>query len=119
MVTVEGFGGSSSGTANATQAPLGTVKCLSNTRVIQLSFHTSVEELNCSAWTHANRVRRAVAGEIGGREFKIVPLVAVDAVLADRGIDDWNKLISVKIVILGVFPSVLRRARVKGFPARC
>ena len=31
-----------------------------------------------------------------GREFEIVPLVAVDAVLADRKIDDWDELIAVK-----------------------
>jgi hypothetical protein len=53
---------------------------------LSLSFHKSQEELNRSAWTHANRVRRSVSGEIGGREFEIVPLVAVDAMLADRGI---------------------------------
>lgn len=62
---------------------------------LPLSFHKSSEELNRAAWTHANRVRRSVSGEIGGREFEIVPLVAVDAVLADRGIDNWNKLMSV------------------------
>lgn len=61
-----------------------------------LSFHKSEEELDRAAWTHANRVRRSVSGEIGAREFEIVSLVAVDAVLADRGIDDWNKLMSVK-----------------------
>ena len=37
------------------------------------SFHKSPEELNRSAWTHANRVRRSVSGEIGGSEFEIVP----------------------------------------------
>jgi hypothetical protein len=37
-----------------------------------------------------------------GREFEIVPLVAVDAVLADRKIDDWDELIAVK-------PEQLRR----------
>jgi hypothetical protein len=68
---------------------------------ISLSFRKSDEELNRSAWTHANRVRRSVSGEIGGREFEIVPLVAVDAVLADRKIDDWNKLMSVKPEQLG------------------
>jgi hypothetical protein len=62
---------------------------------ISLSFRKSEEELNRSAWTHSNRMQRPVSGEIGGREFFIVPLVAIDAVLADRGIDDWNKLMSV------------------------
>jgi len=68
---------------------------------IPLSYRKSDEELNRAAWTHANRVRRAVSGEIGGREFEIVPLVSVDAVLADRKIDDWNKLMSVKPEQLG------------------
>jgi hypothetical protein len=68
---------------------------------IPLSWRKSDEELNRSAWTHANRVRRSVSGEIGGREFEIVPLVAVDAVLADRGIDNWNKLLAVKPEQLG------------------
>ena len=68
---------------------------------IDLSFRKSEEELNRSAWTHANRVRRSVSGELGGREFEIVPLVAVDAVLADRKIDDWNQLMSVKPEELG------------------
>jgi hypothetical protein len=60
-----------------------------------LSFRDSREELNRLAWTHANRMRRSVAGEIGGREFEIVPLVAVDAVLADRGINNWDQLMAV------------------------
>lgn len=68
---------------------------------IPLSFHKSERELDRAAWTHANRVRRSVSGEIGGREFEIVPLVAVDAVLADRGINNWNKLMSVKPEELG------------------
>jgi hypothetical protein len=68
---------------------------------IPLSFRKSEEELNRSAWTHANRVRRSVSGEIGGREFEIVPLVAIDAVLADRKIDDWSKLMAVKPEQLG------------------
>ncbi|HLI79899.1 MAG TPA: GNA1162 family protein [Candidatus Binataceae bacterium] len=68
---------------------------------IPLSWRKSEEQLNRSAWTHANRVRRSVSGEIGGREFQIVPLVAVDAVLADRGIDNWNKLLAVKPEQLG------------------
>ena len=68
---------------------------------ISLSFRKSEEELNRSAWTHANRLRRSVNGEIGGREFAIVPLVAIDAVLADQGIKDWNGLISVPPEDLG------------------
>jgi hypothetical protein len=68
---------------------------------IPLSSPKSVSELDRTAWTRANRVRRSVSGEIGGREFEVVPLVAIDAVLADRGIDDWNKLLSVPPKILG------------------
>ncbi len=52
-------------------------------------------------WTHANRVRRSVSGELGGREFEIVPLVAVDAALVDRKIDNWEELILVKPEQLG------------------
>ena len=66
-----------------------------------LSFHKSDEELDRAAWTHANRVRHSVSGEIGRREFEVVPLVAVDAVLADRGVDDRNKLMSVSPRSLG------------------
>jgi hypothetical protein len=68
---------------------------------IPLSLRKSNDELNRSAWTHANRVRRSVSGEIGGREFEIVPLVAIDAVLADRKIDDWEKLVKVPPEQLG------------------
>jgi hypothetical protein len=68
---------------------------------ISLSFRKTDEELNRSAWTHANRVRRSVSGEIGGREFEIVPLVAVDAVLNDRKIDNWDALMAVKPEQLG------------------
>jgi hypothetical protein len=68
---------------------------------ISLSFRKTDEELDRSAWTHANRVRRSVSGEIGGREFEIVPLVAIDAVLADKKIDDWDKLIAVNPEQLG------------------
>ena len=50
------------------------------------------EELNRWSWTHANRVRRALAGELASREFIIVPLLKVDAVLANRGITDRDKL---------------------------
>lgn len=44
------------------------------------------------SWTHANRVRRAVAGELASREFIIVPILQVDAVLATHGITDKEKL---------------------------
>jgi hypothetical protein len=44
------------------------------------------------SWTHANRLRRAVSGGLGAREFFIVPLLAIDEVLGDRGITDSDKL---------------------------
>jgi hypothetical protein len=50
------------------------------------------EELHKWSWTHANRARRAVAGELASREFVIVPLLTIDAVLAAHGITDRDKL---------------------------
>ena len=50
------------------------------------------EGLNNWSWTHANRVRRALAGDLATREFIIIPLLKVDAVLANRGITDGDKL---------------------------
>jgi len=50
------------------------------------------EERNKWSWTHGNRLRRAVTGALATREFVLVPLLAIDAVLADRGITDWDKL---------------------------
>jgi hypothetical protein len=44
------------------------------------------------AWTYANRLRKNVTGQIAEREFEVVPLPAVDAVLKDHGIDDWKEL---------------------------
>src|SRR5580692_370421 len=43
-------------------------------------------------WSHANHVRRAVVGDLATREFTLVPPLAVDAVLAERGITDFGKL---------------------------
>jgi hypothetical protein len=43
-------------------------------------------------WSHANRMRRAFAGDVATREFTLVPLLAVDAVLADRGVTDYDEL---------------------------
>jgi hypothetical protein len=59
------------------------------------------KELNEWSWTHANRVRRAFAGELGTREFTILPLLMVDAVLANRGIIDGDKLNAVPPEELG------------------
>jgi hypothetical protein len=52
----------------------------------------SDQERNRWGWSHANRVRRAVAGDVATREFTLTPLLAIDAVLAERGITDFHKL---------------------------
>ncbi|MBA3612947.1 MAG: DUF799 family lipoprotein [Nitrospirales bacterium] len=49
-------------------------------------------ERNKWSWPHANRVRRAVAGELASREFIIVPRLRVDAVLATHGTTDKENL---------------------------
>lgn len=59
------------------------------------------EELHRWSWTHTNRVRRALAGELATREFLIVPLFMVDAVLASHGITDRDKLKAVPPEELG------------------
>jgi Putative bacterial lipoprotein (DUF799) len=59
------------------------------------------EALNRWSWTHANRVRHALAGGLGTREFFIVPLLMVDAVLASRGITDGETLYAVPPEALG------------------
>jgi Putative bacterial lipoprotein (DUF799) len=59
------------------------------------------EELNRWSWTHTNRVRRALAGELATREFLSVPLLTVDAVLASHGITDRDKLKAVPPEELG------------------
>jgi putative lipoprotein DUF799 len=57
--------------------------------------------LNKWSWTHTNRVRRALAGELATREFRIVPLFTVDAVLARHGITDGEALKAVPPEELG------------------
>ena len=59
------------------------------------------EDLNRWSWTHTNRVRRALAGELATREFLIVPLFRVDAVLARHGITDGETLQAVPPTELG------------------
>jgi hypothetical protein len=59
------------------------------------------EALNRWSWTHANRMRRAVAGELASREFIIVPLLTIDAVLAAHEITDSDKLNAVPPDTLG------------------
>jgi len=44
------------------------------------------------AWSHANHLRRAFAGDVATREFTMIPLLAIDAVLAERGITDYDEL---------------------------
>jgi hypothetical protein len=52
-------------------------------------------------WSHANQVRRAFAGELATREFTLIPLLATDAVLAVRGITDFNKLSAANPIEIG------------------
>jgi hypothetical protein len=52
----------------------------------------SDQELALWGWSHANHLRRAFAGELATREFTLIPLLAIDAVLAVRGITDFTKL---------------------------
>jgi hypothetical protein len=59
------------------------------------------DELSRWSWTHTNRVRRALAGDLAAREFVIVSLLRVDAVLADHGITDGDKLNAVPPEELG------------------
>jgi hypothetical protein len=59
------------------------------------------EERARFGWSAANRVRRAVAGNLATREFTITPLLAIDAVLAVGGIDDFDKLSAVSPMEMG------------------
>ena len=59
------------------------------------------EELRRWSWTHTNRVRRALAGDLATREFITVSLLKIDAVLANRGITDGDKLNAVPPEDLG------------------
>jgi hypothetical protein len=52
-------------------------------------------------WSHANNLRRAFAGDLATREFTLRPLLATDAVLAERGITDFDKLSSVSPMEIG------------------
>jgi hypothetical protein len=61
----------------------------------------SDEERARFGWSAANRVRRTVAGMLATREFTITPLLAIDAVLAERGIDDFDKLSAVGPMEIG------------------
>jgi len=52
-------------------------------------------------WSHANNLRRAFACDLATREFTLIPLLATDAVLADRGITDFDKLSAVSPMEIG------------------
>ena len=59
------------------------------------------EERARFGWSHANRLRRAFAGDLATREFTITPLLAIDAVLTERGISDFDKLSTVSPMEIG------------------
>lgn len=67
---------------------------------IPLSHRTGQVRLNW-AWTDAQRLRRALDGYLSEREFNVANLDGVDAVLAERGITDRNKLSQVSPEQLG------------------
>jgi hypothetical protein len=52
-------------------------------------------------WSHASHLRRAFAGDLATREFTIIPLLAIDAVLADRDITDFDNLSAASPVEIG------------------
>ena len=53
------------------------------------------------AWTYANRLRRALTGYLAQREFTVVNLYTIDTVLADKGIENWERLQTVSPQELG------------------
>ncbi|HSR12830.1 MAG TPA: GNA1162 family protein [Thermodesulfobacteriota bacterium] len=67
---------------------------------IPFSFRNE-EKKDRWAWTHSNRVRRAFTGDLATREFVIIPLLTVDAVLAEHGVTNWDKLKGVSYEELG------------------
>lgn len=54
--------------------------------------HHSHQERMILAWTHAQRLRRAMQGYLAEREFALANLYGIDAVLKDRGVDTPRKL---------------------------
>src|SRR5260221_6971026 len=69
------------------------------TRVSLLS--RSDQERARWGWSHANHLRRAFAGDVATREFTLTPLLAIAAVLAERGITDFHKLSVVSPIEIG------------------
>jgi hypothetical protein len=61
----------------------------------------SDEERARWGWSHANNLHRAFAGDPATREFTLIPLLATDAVLADRDITDFDKLSAVSQMEIG------------------
>jgi hypothetical protein len=58
---------------------------------IPFSFRDQ-EEQEKWAWTYANRLRRGVMGGLAQREFDVMNLISVDTILADQGVNNWEKL---------------------------
>jgi hypothetical protein len=46
-------------------------------------------------------LRKSVTGELAQREFVIMPIPAIDAVLQDHGVDNWSKLQAISPERLG------------------
>lgn len=67
---------------------------------IPLTFRDKQSRMNW-AWTDAQRLRRALDGYLAEREFTVVNLQGVDAVLRARGIDNENKLAQIPPEELG------------------
>ncbi len=61
----------------------------------------SDEERARWGWSHAEHVRRAFAGDLATREFTLIPLLALDAVLAEQGITDFDQLSAASPVEIG------------------
>lgn len=63
--------------------------------------HRTGDKLNAWAWTYSNRLRKSFTGQLAEREFIIVPLPGIDAVLQDHGITNWRELKAVPPEQLG------------------
>lgn len=63
--------------------------------------HRNQQERRNWAWTDSQRLRRAMVGYLAEREFVVVPLDGIDAVLRARGIDTPEKLYAVSPQQLG------------------
>jgi hypothetical protein len=63
--------------------------------------HRNEREREEWAWTYANRLRRSITGQLAEREFTMIPLPEIDAVLQDHGIDNWRELLVVAPQQLG------------------